>query len=345
MMQQSLIVGFGRAGRDLHLRCLEKAYADNIDANLFDQRVGVVDPYLSPSDIKNENLFFFSTLSEVTGFDPASTVVHICTPPDLHTETLKQVAELGFTKCLIEKPLATTRAELKTIHEIQHQFGIDLIVVANWLASSLTTKLIEIIKKKEYGPLLHITAEQNKARLSRTLANPNHGNAFDVEIPHLVALALCLGGSDVNVLTGETAHMLIGNRIFPHMGKARITLLHKSGVTSDLISNLETPVRQRCIKLYFKEHQVFGYYPCSQDDSYSWLNIYTTCGRFLSQQVMYDDPLSNAFTEYYKYFDGLIKKPVSDLEFNARVVTAICEAKSKSGLILDEEDIEHEVIV
>ncbi|GIN92707.1 Gfo/Idh/MocA family oxidoreductase [Siminovitchia terrae] len=343
-MQQSLIVGFGRAGRELHLHCLEKAHADNIDANLFDQSVGVVDPYLS-SDIKNENLSFFSTLSEVTGFDPASTVVHICTPPELHSETLKQVAELGFTKCLIEKPLVTTRAELKTIREIQRQYGIDLIVVANWLASSLTTKLIDIIKKKKYGPLLHIIAEQNKARLSRTLANPNHGNAFDVEIPHLVALALCLGGAEVDVLTGETADMQIGRHVFPHMGKARITLLHKNGVTSDLTSNLETPIRKRCIKLYFKEHRVLGYYPCSQDDSYSWLKIYTACGRLLEQKVMYDDPLSASFTEYYQYFDRLKAKPVSDFEFNAQVVSAICQAKAKSGLVLDEEEIEHEVIV
>lgn len=344
-MQRSLIVGFGRAGKELHLRCLRKALActDNMGKNLFDQHVGVVDPISNQSRIEDPDIQFFTSLNEVSGFDPASTVVHICTPPHLHAETLKQVADLGYTKILMEKPLTNTLAGLELIREIQACYSLDLLVVANWISSSLTTRLNQLIQSNKYGPLLHITAEQNKARLSRTLANPSHETAFDVEIPHLIALALHLGGTDVEVLTAESADMHIGDQIFTHMGKARISLLHRNGLTSELISNLDTPIRKRCIQLYFENHRVIGYYPSGQDDSYSWIQVYKADGSLLEHNVMYDDPLSSVFTEYYRYYEDNEKRPISDFEFNANVVNVICRAKEKCGLMLQKENFDHRV--
>ncbi|MDA1478069.1 Gfo/Idh/MocA family protein [Bacillus changyiensis] len=341
-MQQSLIIGFGKAGRELHLHCLRKAYSDHSHTNLFDQKIGVVDPYVKPSDFEKEDIQFFSNIEEVAGFDPKNTVVHICTPPEVHSETLKQVAELGFTKCMMEKPLATSKEELASIHEVIEKFSIDLLVVANWLSSTLTSRLVEIIKTKTYGQLLHIVAEQNKARLSRTMSNHSHGSAFDVEIPHLMALALYLGGTDVAVVSAKVDDMHIGNLTVPHMGQANISLLHHNGMTSELLSNLKNPIRERCIRLYFKEHRVLGYYPSSKDDSYSWIKIYSASGKLMEERVMYDDPLSSVFTEYYQYFDGSKEKPVSDVQFNSHIVKAICQAKESCGLMFTEKD---EVII
>ncbi|MNI04289.1 putative oxidoreductase [compost metagenome] len=345
-MLRSLIVGFGRAGRGLHLHCLRKAFADEPGADLFDPRIGAVDPRCNLSEPMEHNLELFSSLDDVTAFDKDSTVVHICTPPEQHLETLRQVAERGYTKIIMEKPLTTTLSELKKIREVHKEFDLDLLVVANWLSSSLTDRLYQLIQSEVYGQLRHVTAIQNKSRLSRTLANQSHGNAFDVEIPHLVALIMFLGGTKVEVVTAEADDMHIDDRIIPGMGRAHLSLLHRNGLTSELLSDLEAPVRQRCIHLYFDQYRVVGYYPSGQDDSYSRIRIYSAEGHLISQQVMYDDPLTSVFTEYYQYYAGHCGKPISDMEFNAAVIAAIHQAKAKSGLILEEKNhFSHEVIV
>lgn len=343
-MQKSLIIGFGRAGRGLHYHCLRKAYQMGSATNLFDQNIGVVDPYMDQTKVKEDSIIFFRNIGKIIGFDPKNTVVHICTPPEIHSESIKQSAELGFTKFIIEKPLASSLEELNKIRKVKEKYNLDLLVVANWLSSSLTLKLVEILDNGVYGPLLRMVGEQNKARLTRTISNPSHGNAFDVEIPHLVALALRLGGSNVEVVQAKATDMNIGEYSFSYMGGASMTLSHQTGVTSELLSNLESPTRERCLRLYFKECTVIGYYPCSQDDSYSWLKMYSTEGQLLEEHVLFDDPLPSVFTEYYQYFETLTKKPISDLEFNTHVITTICQAKKHCGLMIEEADIEKEVI-
>ncbi|TVX94413.1 Gfo/Idh/MocA family protein [Paenibacillus agilis] len=335
-MKKSLIFGFGRAGRGLHLHCLRKLHTDQRHSGLFDTKVGVVDPYAS--HIQEPSLAFFRNVKDVEGFAPEDTVVHICTSPELHAETLRQAAEYGYTNFMIEKPLASTLAELEMIQQLERQYGLDVLVVANWLSSSLTGKIREIVRSNRYGQLTLIVAEQDKARLTRTLSNMSHDSALDVEIPHLAALALSLGGVKADVVQASVTDMHVEGAVVPNLGTAHISLLHAGGLTSRLNSNLASPVRKRTIRLYFANHQVVGYYPCAQDDSYSWLQIYDKDGVLIEQQVMYDDPLSAMFVEYYRYFDGLCAKPESDLAFNAQVVATLCEAKMKCGLMLSKEE-------
>lgn len=332
-MLQSLIIGFGRAGKGLHYHCLHKAYQTGSHTELFNPHVGVVDPRFKDIGSDQSNLTGFSRIDEVKGFDPANTVVHICTPPELHTEALLEIVQHGYRKIIMEKPLTTTEKELEVIREIQINFGCELLVVANWLSSSLTRSLHALIKSNIFGPLRYLTAEQNKSRLSRTLANPSHHNAFDVEIPHLVALALLLGGKNAEVIDSEVRDMLIGDKLIPKMGMAKLTLQQDNGIITRLSSNLATPVRKRKIQLNFDSHVVFGYYPSAQDDSHAWLEICDGYGRVLEEQILHDDPLSAVFIEYYQYFAGLGVKPVSDLDFNAKVVTLICQAKEQCGLL------------
>ncbi|MBP2000267.1 putative dehydrogenase [Paenibacillus shirakamiensis] len=332
-MLQSLIIGFGRAGKGLHYHCLRKAYQMGSHRALFNPHVGVVDPNFANLGSSQPNLTGFSSLGDVEGFEPDNTVVHICTPPELHTEALREVVKYGYRKIVMEKPLTTTESELDVIREIQHYYGCEILVVANWLSSSLTRKIHTLIQSGVYGPLRYLTAEQNKSRLSRTLANPSHHNAFDVEIPHLVALALFLGGTSAEVVASEVKDMFIGEHVIPKMGMAKITLYQEHGVISRLSSNLATPIRKRRIQLNFDSHVLCGYYPSAQDDSHAWLEICDGNGHLLEEHIMHDDPLSAVFIEYYQYFAGIGEKPVSDLEFNANVVRVICQAKETCGLL------------
>ncbi|WP_433942878.1 Gfo/Idh/MocA family oxidoreductase [Paenibacillus sp. SN-8-1] len=335
-MLQSLIIGFGRAGKGLHYHCLRKAYQTGSHTSLFNPQIGVVDPNFDHLGMSHSKLTGFSSLAEVEGFEPESTVVHICTPPELHTDSLLEVVKQGYRKIIMEKPLTTTEKELHVIRGIQDKYGCEVLVVANWLSSSLTRNIHALIKSNIFGPLRYLTAEQNKSRLSRTLANPSHHNAFDVEIPHLVALALLLGGTKASIKESEVKDMLFGDHVIPNMGMAKLTLHQEQGVISRLSSNLATPVRKRRIQLNFDSHVIFGYYPSAQDDSHAWLEICDGNGRLLDEQILHDDPLSAVFIEYYQYFAGIGEKPVSDLDFNAKVVTLICEAKKLCGLLTEE---------
>ncbi|GAF06919.1 Gfo/Idh/MocA family oxidoreductase [Paenibacillus pini] len=223
-MLQSLIIGFGRAGKGLHHHCLRKAYQLGSHADLFNPHVGVVDPKFAEIGSSQPNVTSFSHMDEVQGFEPANTVVHICTPPELHTNALLEVVQRGYRMIIMEKPLTTTEKELEVIRDIQNIYRCEILVVANWLSSSLTRSIHALIKSGIYGSLRFITAEQNKSRLSRTLANPSHHNAFDVEIPHLVALALLLGGKNAQVVQSEVRDMRIGEHVIPNMGMATLTL-------------------------------------------------------------------------------------------------------------------------
>lgn len=332
-MRRSLIVGFGRAGRGLHHHCLRKAMELETCSGLFDQCIGVVDPMIREIGIDDSKLNLFSEWEQAAArFEPEHTVVHICTPPILHVPVLRQAIGHGYRKIIMEKPLTTSLSELEVLQELQSKHCFDVLVVANWLSSSLTKKIQCLIQSGELGPLREIRAEQNKPRLTRTLANASHGNAFDIEIPHIVALALALGGKNAEVLDAEASDMRIGEQVFPSMGSAKMTLRHAGGITSQLGSNLASPIRERVVRLFFDNQIVCGYFPSGGDDSYSWLRVYSSSGILLDEQIVYDDPLTAVFEDFYRYYNGEGPKPMSDIHFNACVVKIISQAKALYGL-------------
>jgi len=333
-MRRSLIVGFGRAGKGLHYHCLRKAIQLETGSALLDPYIGIIDPQLTDLGIADPNLELFTDWHEaMPEFQPDRTVVHICTPPALHASALRQAAAHGYRHIIMEKPLASSLLELEEIQQLQAAYRLEVLVVANWLSSSLTRRLQRLLQTGELGPLREIAAFQNKPRLTRTLSNSSHGNAFDVEIPHIAALVLAIGGMTAEVVAAEVTDMRIGQVQIPKMGSAHLTLQHAGGVVSRLNSNLASPIRERAIRLDFDGHTIIGYYPSGQDDSYSWMRVYTKEGQPLHEEIIFDDPLTAVFEDFYSFYSGQGPKPVSDLPFNASVVQTICQAKSLCGLL------------
>jgi predicted dehydrogenase len=331
-MLKSLIVGFGRAGNHLHLHCLRKAHLLYGDAQIFSPVVGIVDPIYKAEDVRDLGLQYYCQLEAVRGFDPESTVVHICTPPEDHLRTIRRVAELGYTRIIVEKPLAISPGEVAQIRSLQKKWDLDLLVVAVWLSSQLTSWLKQAVDTKRYGRLLDLTIEQHKPRFLRTFRDTSHLTAFEVELPHQVALAFYLAGQESQVLDASCAHMQLGNKTIPYMGNARMFMQHGSGVHSILFSNLMASARERFVKLVFHEHTILGYFPASRDIHYSDLTVYDENSRVLESQRLEDDPLTTCFREYYGYYlrDG--HTPISNLEFNASAISAIAQAKRLSGV-------------
>lgn len=332
-MLQPLIVGFGKAGKNLHLHCLRKVRRLCMNENLLGETVGVVDPKLRCTDLgHNDSVRGFQDLVDVQGFDPASTVAHVCTPPSDHPVSIRQLAELGYTRIIVEKPLAASMSGAEEISQLQEQWHLDLLVVAVWLSSALTKRLKQLLASKKFGAPVQLTIEQCKPRFLRTMLDSGHTTAFDVELPHQVALALHLGGQRVQVLDAGYSDMHIGTTVVPFMGTARMTLRHSTGLISYLLSDLTARTRKRSVTLSFENHLVEGSFPASRRTSSSELTVYDRSQRVLEFGMLEDDPLTEFFQECYRYYAGSGDRPASDLAFNMRVVSSIGEAKLLSGI-------------
>jgi predicted dehydrogenase len=336
-MFQSLIVGFGKAGRDLHLRCLRKAQVKHRQEHLFDETVGIVDPRLSELNAGiDQRIPMFRSVDKVQGFDPASTVVHICTAPADHFTALRQVADQGYTKIVMEKPLTPYVGELADIQHLSEERDMEILIVANWLSSSLTARLRTLLSSNQFGKLLRIKSEQHKSRYFRTLNSPGHATAFDVEMPHQLVLALYLGGQDVYVNMAKSSAMQCGTTIIPYMGSAQLGLLHANGTSSFLFSDLTTHIRKRSVELHFENHRIIGYYPTDGEESYSRVTIYDCDDRMLETELLEDDPLTTCFVEFYRYYSGRASKPISDLRFNMAAISVLARAKALCGITVPE---------
>ncbi|WP_413759941.1 hypothetical protein [Streptomyces sp. MMBL 11-3] len=327
-MLQPLVVGLGRSGRGLHLPVLARLAAPP------DGPPGAVRPYATrpfaapvACDPRPEagrgltGVRVTRSLAEAARLVcPESTVVHVCTPPAQRAAVLTELAERGFTRLLVEKPLASGRAELARIVRLRRLHRLDVRVVAHWLEAELTARLRALVREGELGRLTGITALQHKPRFLRSLTDTGHPTAFDVEVPHALGVLLDLAGPAE--LTGAHWRDLRCEEPAPaHLGGAGLTLLHRSGVRSRIASDLDSPVRQRSITLHFEHGSATGHYPLSEHDDHAQLVI---SGARPGHQVFRDDALTAFVRRAYRGFaDG----PRADLEPHCAVVRLLSDAK------------------
>ncbi|WP_437564283.1 Gfo/Idh/MocA family protein [Sorangium sp. So ce542] len=335
-MFQQLIVGFGKAGRDLHLTCLRKARRRPEGRGLFDERIGVVDPLVASGGALQgaAGLPAYPSISDARGaFDPRRTVVHICTGPSEHYPVFVAAVSAGFRRFVVEKPFTIHVSDAREILALERESGLHVAVVSNWLSSPVTARLKAIIDGGELGALQRMVIESSKPRINRTLANGSHQTAFDVEMPHQIALALALGGTEAAVLHAECTDLAAASGTVPHMGGATIATMHGDRVAAVCHSDLGCPMRKRDVILELERGTVIGYYQTGADDNHAWVKVFGGDGRLVATDVYEDDPLSTCFIEYYRHFAAQGPEPLSSVEFNTAVVDVIARAKVLSGLL------------
>jgi predicted dehydrogenase len=262
-MLHSFIVGMGRAGEGLHLPSLSKVRA-LAPGLLAPAPVVVFDPFRPPIDAPG--VITVDSLEEARRHVPPShTVVHLCTPPDARASMLHRLAGLGFRKIIVEKPLALDLAGLAAVARIRRRWGLEITVATHWLDSALTRRLRASVAEQNFGRLRDIRIAQRKPRFTRSIAAPHHPTAFDVEVPHALAVVLSLAGGAR--ITGASCEDMVTDQLrLPHLGRARLWLEHYSGVRTEIDSDLTSPVRERRITLEFDGATLIGHYPCSEDD-------------------------------------------------------------------------------
>ena len=319
---QSLVVGLGRAGAGLHLPVLAKARS--CEPQLFgDRDVVGCDPCRRPAH--RPGLVTTAGIGAAAALlDPAGTVVHICTPPTDRHAVITELAELGFRNLIVEKPLASDADDLARIIRVRRKHRLHVEVVEPWLASSLTGRLVELTRSGVLGAPKSITIVQNKPRFRRSLTAPGHPTAFDVELPHGVALALRLAGA-ARVTHATGSDLEVDGRFSARMGGANIRLRHNSGVHTEISSDLTCPVRERRITVDFAHGRAVGHFAVSDDDDHSQLTLRANGRR--EHHVLRDDSLTGWMIQAYRKFQ-VGGEQTRGFNFAAEVVQLLSVAKN-----------------
>ncbi|MCX4747951.1 Gfo/Idh/MocA family oxidoreductase [Kitasatospora sp. NBC_01287] len=334
-MLRTLIVGLGRAGAGLHLPVLRRLRRE-IGRPFADTPPLAVDPAPTACPDPDQVELLPSLAAARDRLDPRHTVVHICTPPRHRAGLVEELAGLGFRKLIIEKPLAAHPADLAALAEVVHRERLDVSVVAPWLASTLTDRLVQLVREGELGELRRIAVRQHKPRFRRSLITHGHPTAFDIEIPHALGVALLLGG-DAEVTAAHWHDLRVGSEVRPMLGGARLELAHRGGARTEIVSDLTSPVRERRITLRFARGTATGHFPGSSDDEYAQLRL--TGRRLNSREVFPDDALGSYLTRAYRRFLLGPLPPEAEFDGHVRAVRLLSEAKRLSGadLLLNRE--------
>jgi predicted dehydrogenase len=325
-MLRTLIVGFSRAGMGLHWQVLRRMREAEGDSGLLSELpVMVYDLRDVRERAARSGVVVVPSLRRARAeLEPDETVIHLCTPPTARLEILRELAELGFRHILVEKPLATDRDTLRRIDELRRTHGLQLMVVAHWLDSSLTRNLRELLRSGELGGLRSISVLQTKPRHTRTLAARGHPTAFEVEAPHSLGVVLSLAG-DAEVATATAGDMHVGDQVVPLMGSAHLVLRHHDGTRTEIFSDLTSPVRERRITLRLTRGLVVGHYSAGQDDRYAHLWVRADGREW--RKLLPDDALMAFLSRAYRQF-AAGEAPEAELELNVRTGELLSDAKA-----------------
>jgi predicted dehydrogenase len=345
----AVIVGLGRAGLGLHIPVLEKILHGSAAASPFAGVVGLVDTAEAGVRRALHRLEYdygydprrvscATSLADLTGVDPDTTIVHICTPADDHARALRAATEAGFRRIIVEKPCAANVADVDEMQRIAERTDARVAVINPYLYSRSVASCKDKIRQSGRQPH-YLDFEMSKPRITPTLAGRSRPESvMDVELPHQIAAALYLTeASRYRVLRAEVRHMHYREmdtevcQVIPNMGVG-IIVLELDECIAVLVSSLDALTRTRVLKLRFSntEH-VEAFLPVTGDDHTSVIIEYSgqnTDGSTEQQRVakLPDDMLARCLFDTYSRF--VTDSPqLSDLAFNRKVVDVMDKAK------------------
>ncbi|MFD7158612.1 Gfo/Idh/MocA family protein [Kribbella sp. NPDC059898] len=186
------VVGCGYWGSK-HVRVLHSL--DSVD------RVAVVDPNPERALQLSRNypaMDSYTTLPEAL---PNLDAVIIATPPSTHRPLALTAIEAGV-HVLVEKPLATTSADARTMLDAAQAKGVVLMVGHTFEYHSAVWKLREMVQSRELGELYYL----DTARLNLGLYQNDCNVLFDLAPHDISILNYVLGAKPVSVKCWSSRH-------------------------------------------------------------------------------------------------------------------------------------------
>jgi hypothetical protein len=329
----TVIAGFGRAGKGLHLPCIrharELAFGEAAPEPVF-----VFDPLLDRSADDRAALRHCAWVEELAAIPRAArahAIVHVCTPPHVRSELVAAAAKLGMRRFVLEKPMASSPRELELLGELRRRHELDILVVSSWVASSLTAAIQDRLRRRPGVEIRRITVHQRKSRIMRSRENLSHETVFEVEVPHMLGLAFMFCGPELRLCASRSWDLAVDGARIRNMGGTSITLESGRGQAIALHADHMSPLRQRSVVLELSDGGRYeGYFPCTSADLYSQLLTYDAAGALVEREFIKDDTLTRFFVDAYRWFSGAGPRPHSDFEFNVGVCTMLLEAKQRS---------------
>lgn len=311
------VVGLGRSGAGLHVPALARAGVSSARPLGYD-----------PQSITDPPVRRVGAIEEAAALTPPSrTVVHLCVPPGARPALVDRLARLGYRRFLMEKPLAVTEADRALLNRLVRRYRLDVVVVAQWLASGLTGRVASIVRGGRLGRPVALRMVQHKPRFGRSLASQDHPTAFDVELPHGLGLVLHLAGP-ATIRAAGCADLVLGRSRLPRLGSAWVSLAHDSGVRTLLSSDLTAPVRARTLTVHLEHGTVRAHYPVSEADNYAQLETEAAGER--RRIVFPDDAFASFVRQAYRHFRGS-GRLAGNLCLHDEVTAMLGRAKELSG--------------
>lgn len=347
-MLNTLIVGYGFAGKHLHHRCLSKMIGLGWESRL-DPQIVAVDTAATLAENPDQPVLLLAAIPAVAGHESSRWVVHICTPPEHHFADICTALEQGYRQILVEKPAASTLEQLHELITLEQHYRASILVVANWVSSPAVATLVSLLNSQQYGALSQIRVVQNKSRFMRSRSRSGE-HVFDIEMPHQVALALYLGGP-AQLYSAQVTDMVMPDLTLANLGIGNLVLHHANGITSNLCSSLIHTARERYVELTTASgYRLKACFPAGGDDSYSRVLITSPQGELQSNTLLFDDPLTHCFIRAYHYFLQNQRAPGSqrpagmDLAFNAQKVSLLAQAKQRAAAQPQAGDLTRETV-
>lgn len=331
-MLKTVIMGFGFAGLQLHYKCLKKMFALGWGNVLYPEIIAIDSSESAQANAEGKMVRLQSNLEPISHLEAEHRILHVCSPPDVHFENLKTALECGYRQIIVEKPVVSTNEELRQVQFLQNYYGANIMVVANWVCSVLVGNIIKKIAQNNWGEITYLKIVQSKSRFNRSRVRSGE-HVFDVEMPHQISLSLYLNGP-AKPIEAVVTDMVMPDLVIPELGMGDIVLRHDNGAISELKSSLVHTVRERYLEIQTTSgYRLKGYFPTGGDDSFSRLFIFKPNGEQVSNELMYDDPLSLCFIRAYRYFLKCHQLPHTpqprgmDLKFNEMKVDLLEKSK------------------
>lgn len=319
----SVVIGYGRAGRDLHHRSLRELAAQGV----VDSDILVVDP-AGPADLPTGDRWrpdLRHALADLP--DPAAAVFHVAVPVSQHHTVVAALLEAGARDIVLEKPMAETSAAARALVERARAAAARLVPMTVWPCSAVTREIRRAIDDGRVGAPLTLRMDQSKPRFQRTLGNSAHTSPFEIEMPHQVLLALDLCGPVERVDEARYWPMRLGGVELPHAGGAMVRLVHRGGTVSTLISDLTSPVRIRRLHVEGAHGTAIGHYPIGLDDHVGQVLVTGDP----APVRMPDAPLTAFLAEAYAYFAGRRDTPPASVELHLAAMDVLDAAAAMAS--------------
>ena len=344
----TVLIGLGRAGNELHIPILHKLANVNPDSP-FSRVVGLVDKdslkikraihRLTDEHRYNEDdIHTAKTIRDLDNNNIENTIVHICTPATNHAATLGEAALAGYKRFVVEKPCAGNVLEVDEISKLRKMYDLNVAVINPYLYSRSVHECKRIISDRKTTPR-YIEFELSKPRKKPTLlGRSTPESVFDVEIPHQIATVLYItGAKHYRVLRAEVRDMHYREdekkscEVVRNMGMG-IIVLELDYCISILVSYLDAPTRTRVLKIRCQDDRLIeAYLPVTEDDHTAELVEYGPRGtdgstEQISKNKLPDDLFTRCLSDIYLRFKSNSPHP-SNPEFNRKVVDIMDKAK------------------